>query len=169
MAAWDEIGDAEARLNVMPDQIHEYQELFHVPDARILVVDDTEMNLTVMKSLLKRTLIRIDTALSGRDAVKLAADTFYDVIFIDHMMPDMDGIETLEAIRTSGTSKDAPAVALTANAISGARQMYLEAGFTNYLSKPVDGEKLERMLKSMLPAEKLKAADDSRISGGASL
>ncbi len=158
---WDEIGDYAVKFNDLAGQRHEYHELFHAPDARILVVDDTEMNLTVIQSLLKKTRIRIDTAASGRDALRLAADTSYDVIFIDHMMPDMDGIETLKHIRKSGESRDVPAVALTANAVSGAREMYLEAGFSDYLSKPVDGEKLERMLSEMLPADKLKKPDES--------
>ena len=159
VAGWEGIGDITSGLNGEQGEDHEYHELFHAPQARILVVDDTEMNLTVIQSLLKRTLIRIDTALSGAEAVKLAGNTAYDLIFIDHMMPDMDGIETLKAIRRAGISKDTPAVALTANAVSGAREMYLEAGFTDYLSKPVDGEKLERMLMYMLPDEKKEPAD----------
>ena len=152
---WEEMGDIQSRLDDAVSDAYEYHELFHAPDACILVVDDTEMNLTVMQSLLKKTDIRIDTALSGRDAVKMAGEKQYDVIFIDHMMPDMDGIETLSNIRNVGKSKLTPAVALTANAISGAREMYLDAGFTDYLSKPVDGIKLERMLAALLPAEKV--------------
>ena len=165
VAKWERIGDITARLNDLSSGTHEYRELFHAPKARILVVDDTEMNLTVMKSLLKRTLVRVDTAMSGKDAVQMCDDTPYDILFIDHMMPDMDGIETLKAIRSSGMSKDVPSVALTANAVSGAREMYLAAGFTNYLSKPVDGEKLERLLKSMLPSEKVVSADDGAELG----
>ena len=120
-------------------------------DACVLVVDDTEINLTLVKTLLENTGIGIDTAISGKDAVRMAGEKKYDVIFIDHMMPDMDGIETLSRIRACGESKDAPAVALTANAISGARKMYLDAGFTDYLPKPVDGTKLKRMLADLLP------------------
>lgn len=159
---WEEMGDIQSRLDDAVSDTYEYHELFHAPDACILVVDDTEMNLTVMQSLLKKTDIRIDTALSGRDAVRMAWEKQYDVIFIDHMMPDMDGIETLSNIRNVGKSKLTPAVALTANAISGAREMYLEAGFTDYLSKPVDGIKLERMLAALLPGEKvIKSEEDS--------
>ena len=156
---WEELGDYSVRFNDISGRSHEYHELFHAPDARILVVDDTEVNLTVIQNLLKMTELKIDTAMSGKDALKLAGENQYDVIFIDHMMPDMDGIETLSNIRKEGMSKDAPAVALTANAVSGAREMYLEAGFNDYLSKPVDGEKLERMLYNLLPAGKLKEAD----------
>ena len=156
---WEELGDYLARQNSSAAQPGEYRELFHAPDAKLLVVDDTEMNITVIQSLLKRTGIQIDSASSGKEAIKLAMAKAYDVIFIDHMMPDMDGIETLRAIRETGESKDSPAVALTANAISGAREMYLDAGFTDYLSKPVDGSKLERLLAGLLPADKIVSPD----------
>ena len=156
----DEIGDYSARYNDLRTGVSTYHELFHAPDARILVVDDTEMNLTVITSLLKRTKIIIDTATSGKDAVALAAINKYDAVFIDHMMPDMDGIDTLKAIRKDGLSKSAPAIALTANAVSGARQMYLDAGFTDYLSKPVDGIRLEKMLYELIPDDKILAVDN---------
>ena len=136
-----------------------YRALFRAPQARILIVDDTEMNLTVMHGLLKKTGIRIDNALSGREALALSGSNDYDVLFIDHMMPDMDGIETLHRIRETDRNNLSPAVALTANAISGAREMYLDAGFDDYLSKPVDGERLERLLMELLPAEKLLAGE----------
>lgn len=153
---WEEIGNYSKRFHERKDETGVYHELFHAPDAKILVVDDTEMNLTVIQSLLKKTQIHIDTAASGKEALALASKTPYDVVFIDHMMPDMDGVETLTRLRETGESKDVPAVALTANAVSGAREMYLSAGFTDYLSKPVDGEKLEKMLEKMLPEEKIK-------------
>ncbi len=156
---WEELGDYLARQNSSAAQPGEYRELFHAPDAKLLIVDDTEMNITVIQSLLKRTGIQIDSASSGKEAIKLAMAKAYDVIFIDHMMPDMDGIETLRAIRETGESKNSPAVALTANAISGAREMYLDAGFTDYLSKPVDGSKLERLLAGLLPADKIVSPD----------
>ena len=163
---WEELGDYSSRFDGEPADSYEYHELFHAPDARILVVDDTEMNLTVIRSLLKRTRIGIDTASSGGDAVRLTSEKQYDVLFIDHMMPDMDGIETLEAIRSSGMNTDVPAVALTANAVSGAKEMYLKAGFTDYLSKPVDGKKLEMLLLEKLPKEKVLAADAGEEAAG---
>ena len=132
-----------------------YSQLFVAPDARILLVDDTEMNLAVIKALLKQTEIRIDTAGSGKDAVALASANKYDVMLIDHMMPVMDGIETLRHVRASGRNTETPAIVLTANAVSGAREMYLEAGFSDYLSKPVDSARLEKMLAGLIPAEKL--------------
>lgn len=132
-----------------------YKELFHAPDARILVIDDTEMNLTVIKHLLKKTEIRIDTAKSGREGIEQAKAHSYDILFIDHMMPELDGIETFKLIRKEWHNKKTPAVALTANAIAGAREMYLREGFTDYLAKPVDGETLERLIISLLPKEKV--------------
>ena len=152
----DEIGDYVHRLDEANNGETVYRELFHAPNARILVVDDTEVNLTVIQNLLKKTKVCIDIALSGKDAIALANSNEYDVAFIDHMMPDMDGIETLMAFRNTEKNRKTPAVALTANAILGARQMYLDAGFTDYLSKPVDGMKLERMLLGLLPKEKME-------------
>ncbi len=160
VSKWEEFGDLDAKVKLSSDQTIEYRELFHAPEARILVVDDTEMNLTVIKSLLKKTGIRVDTATTGKEALQLAADRAYDVLLIDHMMPDMDGIETLRHMRESGRNLETPAVALTANAISGAREMYLEAGFTDYMSKPVSGERLERMFLTMLPKDKIRKPEE---------
>jgi len=157
---WEPIGDFSARYAVANEKREEYHELFRAPAARILVVDDTEVNLTVMKNLLKRTEIRIDTALSGKEALQMIRDHTYDVVFIDHMMPDMDGIETLEHIRNI-TDSIPVCIALTANAVSGAREMYLEAGFADYLSKPIDGKRLELMLKRYLPKDKLVETDQT--------
>lgn len=161
VTSWEEIGDYSSRFKELKTDLADYHELFHAPDARILVVDDTEMNLTVIHNLLKKTRIRIDTAACGRDAIMLASTNPYDVIFIDHMMPDMDGITTLEHIREDGKNQETPAVAFTANAVSGSREMYLDAGFTDYLSKPVDGNLLETMLKKLIPAGKIRKPEPS--------
>ena len=119
-------------------------------------MDDTEINLDVIEHLLKRTLVQIDRAMSGYEALNLVKMHSYDCIFIDHVMPEMDGIETLQEMKKLKETEGAVFIALTANAISGARQMYLDAGFTNYLSKPVEGEKLERLLYECLPKEKIE-------------
>ena len=153
---WEEIGDYSKRFNNRSNGTYDYHELFHAPDAKILVIDDTEMNLTVIKSLLKKTGVKIDTAMSGKEGLSLSEKESYDVVFIDHMMPDMDGVETLSHMRESGKNTDTPAVALTANAVSGAREMYLDAGFNDYLSKPVDGMRLEKLLFNLIPDDKLK-------------
>ncbi|MCR4991120.1 MAG: response regulator [Lachnospiraceae bacterium] len=154
------IGNYAERFSAENAKGSGYHELFHAPDARIMVVDDTEMNLAVIKSLLKKTKIQIDTVLSGREAIAQAKLKDYDVMFIDHMMPDMDGIETLKNLKENEKLKDTIFVALTANAVSGAREMYMEAGFSDYLSKPIDGERLERMLRKYLPEDKIQSADD---------
>ena len=129
---------------------------FTAPDARILAVDDNPMNLQVFLNLVKRTGIRVDTALSGDEGLKLACENKYDVLVFDHMMPQKDGIETLAELRSDpdGPNADTPAICLTANAIPGARQFYIGAGFDNYLTKPVDPDMLEDMLRTFIPDEK---------------
>ncbi len=155
---WESAGDI--RINTgAPDDTGVYRELFHAPEARILVVDDTEVNLAVIQNLLKKTLIVIDTASSGKDALSLAEKGRYDLIFIDHMMPEMDGMETLKAMKELKNPPSSVYVALTANAVSGARETYLRAGFNDYLSKPVDGIQLEKMIKRYLPSEKIQSPD----------
>ncbi len=132
-----------------------YKEMFHAPDARILIVDDTPMNLNVIKRLLSRTELMVETAVSGYEAVNMAKKTHYDMIFVDHMMPGMDGIETMKRLKRIPGAEDTVCVALTANAISGAREKYMESGFADYLSKPVEYKLLEKMLINYLPKEKV--------------
>ena len=155
----DPIGDIEETYKKTLEQRERYRESFHAPDARILVVDDTEMNLSVIKNLLKQTRIRVDTAQSGFECLKMVASTEYDIIFLDHRMPEMDGMETFAKMKEMGDDgnkcMETPVIALTANAISGAREEYLKAGFTDYLTKPVDSDKLEKMLLKYLPGEKI--------------
>ena len=158
----DPIGDIEETYKKTLEKRERYRESFHAPDARILVVDDTEMNLSVIKNLLKQTRIRVDTARSGFECLKMVAVTGYDIIFLDHRMPEMDGMETFAKMKEMGDDenkcKDTPVIALTANAISGAREEYLKAGFNDYLTKPVDSDKLEKMLLKYLPPDKIKQA-----------
>ena len=141
----------------------EYHEKFTAPDAKILVVDDTVMNLTVVKGLLKQTKIQIDTAESGFDTLKMVAAKHYDVIFLDHRMPKMDGIETLQEMKKLADNKcaDTPVISLTANAISGAREQYIAAGFKDYLTKPINAVALENMLIKYLPPDLVKIAEDT--------
>ena len=152
------LGDITKRFAEGPDYAESYQELFHAPDARILVVDDTEVNLSVICNLLKQTMVEIDTAISGKEAIASAKDTHYDIIFIDHMMPEMDGIETLHKLQEETDLEGTVVIALTANAVSGAREMYIDAGFADYISKPVDGRRLEEMIRKYLPEDKIKSA-----------
>ena len=128
---------------------------FSAPDAKILVVDDVDMNLKVVKGLLKETKIQIDTAVSGRECLERVEKKRYDVIFLDHMMPEMDGIETLQNMKllTDNPNREVPVIMLTANAIVGAKEEYMQAGFTDYLTKPIQETVLLEMLLKYLPKE----------------
>ena len=150
------VGNSDKKLQTMKKQ-ERYKVSFVAPAAKILVVDDNEMNLPVVTGLLKSTKIQIDTATGGLLALKKLADNHYDLIFLDHMMPSLDGIQTLKLANdmAENKSKGAPTIALTADAISGAREMFLREGFTDYLSKPIDASALEKMLMKYLPPEKL--------------
>ncbi|MBE5825925.1 MAG: response regulator [Butyrivibrio sp.] len=158
------IGDFKTRYREYLDSLEKYHEAFHAPDAQILVVDDTTVNLTVVKGLLKATQIKVDTAESGRETLEKVTKKKYDAIFIDHRMPEMDGLETLAAMKTleRNLNVGVPCIALTANAGSGARDEYMAAGFDDYLAKPVNGKDLEKMLKDYLPKDKLKDAGDGK-------
>ncbi len=156
---WEPVGSLADRAEAgAPRRV--YRELFHAPDARVLVVDDMPGNLAVIRGLLKRTRVQLVTASSGAEALEIAAQQSFDICLIDHVMPEMDGVETLHELRRLPGCADTPCVVLTANAISGAREQYLGAGFTDYLSKPVDGAKLEKLLLAYLPSEKLELLAD---------
>jgi CheY-like chemotaxis protein len=126
---------------------------FTAPDARILIVDDIASNLEVAKGLLRLYQMNIDTASGGQDAVDLARKNPYDIIFMDHMMPGMDGIEATAAIRSLGI-KDTPVIALTANAVSGMRDVFIEKGFNDYLSKPIEITALDSIIAKWILPEK---------------
>ncbi|WP_442852206.1 ATP-binding protein [Butyrivibrio sp. WCD3002] len=155
--SWEELGDFRQRYKEYLQSIEKYHEKFKAPDAIILVVDDTPMNLTVVKGLLKNTQIQVDTAESGPETLEKVKQKKYDAIFIDHRMPVMDGIETLTAMKTldGNMNVGVPCIALTANAGEGAKEEYMAAGFDDYLSKPVDGLVLEEMLEGLLPSSKI--------------
>ena len=151
----------EYRMGRVNDDSHVYTESFHAPDARILLVDDTHMNILVVINLLKKTGVQIDTAESGEAAIELAENHKYDVILLDQRMPGMDGTETLRHIREleNKLNADTPVICLTADAIRGAKERYLAQGFNDYLTKPVEGRTLEQMLMVYLPAEKVTKGD----------
>ncbi|MBR6380303.1 MAG: response regulator, partial [Lachnospiraceae bacterium] len=136
-----------------------YRVSFVAPEGRVLVVDDTPMNLNVIRGLLKETLLQVDTATSGMQCLQMIGQQAYDVIFMDQRMPEMDGTETLAKMRELPEGEnlcgDAPVICLTANVVSGARETFLQAGFDDYLSKPIDAAKLEQMLAKYLPKEKV--------------
>ncbi len=169
VAGGDAIGNFQEKYKAYLASLEKYHESFRAPEASILVVDDTAMNLTVVKGLLKKTLVQVDTAESGKETLEMALKKKYDVLFIDHRMPEMDGLETLAALKEleGNLSADAPCIALTANAGAGAREEYLSAGFDDYLAKPVSGPELEKMLRTYLPHEKVQEATEPEEDGAA--
>ena len=138
------------------------QEYFHAPSARILIVDDTQMNLKVAVRLLKATQMQIDTAPGGAESVEMAKAVRYDLILMDQRMPVMNGTEALHRIRMDpeGASFDVPVICLTADAVIGARERYLAEGFTDYITKPIDSRMLAKMIVKYLPHEKVEAVPD---------
>ena len=149
------IGDIKERIASMADE-YSYSAAYRLPEVSLLVVDDNAMNRLVFTELLKDLECDIDEADSGRKCLELVADKKYDIIFMDHLMPQMDGIETFHRMQEMGDyiNKDTPVIILTANAISGAKESYLHEGFDDFLSKPVDPDKLEKMILSMIPDDK---------------
>jgi len=133
---------------------------FAAPDARILIVDDISTNLRVAKELMAPYNMIIHTCLSGSEALNMVKNNHYDMVFMDHMMPGMDGIEATNFIRNletgDGYYKNLPIIALTANAVSGQREMFLENDINDFLAKPIDIQKLNEILEAWLPAEKRK-------------
>jgi len=158
--AIDNVEEAVRKLrseNMKPEQ------RFVAPRAKILVVDDNKMNLTVIGALLKRTKMQVDFADSGMKCLEMTKEQSYDIILMDHMMPEMDGIETLKKLRedANNPNQKAVVVALTANAIAGCREMYLEHGFDNYCSKPVKAEVLDTLLVQHLSEELVQFVEEA--------
>ena len=151
------VGDLWGRIKHKPSE-NNYHVSYIAPKAKVLVVDDNAINLKVFANLLKQTKIQIDKAESGKECIDKVLNKRYDIIFLDHMMPEMDGIETLHHLNEiKGFScENTPVVALTANAIAGAAEMYKKEGFSKYLSKPIQPEQLEKMIFTLLPKEKVE-------------
>lgn len=168
------IGKFSERQNRTFKTHSKYIPSFTAPEAEILVVDDNAMNLMVMRNLLKKTQVKVTECMSGKETLELVAEKQFDVIFLDHMMPEMDGIETLRQARKLIVNKSAGAavIALTANAVSGVREMYLKEGFDDYLSKPVDSAILEKMLLKYISEDKIISEalkDDNEKSGAVNI
>ena len=147
-----------------PQETEAYKESFRAPDAHLLVVDDTKMNLLVVENLLKQTGIRIDNALNGPDAIELAKNNAYDVIMMDQRMPGMDGTEAMKEIKNldNKLNTNTPVICLTADVVRGAKERYLQMGFNDYLTKPIDSAKLEKMLIDYLPADKTEIVEKDK-------
>ena len=167
-----EISDSKVlgNINISSHEVsrHKYEHIFTAPDARILIVDDNEMNLEVEKKLIADTLVVVDTASNGRDALAMTLERRYDVILMDHLMPVMDGIECLKSIRSQigGLNADTPVIVLTANAGSENRELYNMSGFDGYLVKPVSGKELEEILVRFIPQEKLAINRSVQMNSG---
>ncbi len=160
---WEPIGALDEALKKAKLSESTERHYFTAPAARILTVDDIPINLKVFRSLLKRTQIRIDTANNGMEALAMMRKVKYDMIFLDHMMPEMDGIETYERMKADRFNVNryvTPVIALTANAVSGAREMYIDKGFEDYLTKPIDSGKLESMLVKYLDPSLVTIIDE---------
>lgn len=161
----DPVGNFKEKFEKSLGKRADYHESFRAPSAKVLIVDDTRMNLIVATEFLKDTKIKIDTAGGGKEAIELALQNKYDVILMDQRMPEMDGAEALKNIKEhkEGPNIDTPVICLTADAVVGARERYLSKGFNDYLTKPIDSTSLEAMLKKYLPMSKVtivKANDE---------
>ncbi|MCM1387014.1 MAG: ATP-binding protein [Bacillus sp. (in: Bacteria)] len=162
------LGDFQEQYDRSVKNSVSYREKFIAPLGKILVVDDNAMNLAVAQDLLRKTKLQIDVASSGEECLEMVKRKEYHLICMDHMMPVMDGVQTLHAIREleGNPSKDIPIIALTANAVVGAKEFYLNEGFEDYLSKPIEPEKLEDMLIKYLPKELVYLTEDTGESLG---
>ncbi len=161
-----ELGTFTLESRMRTHEGEHYQQSFEAPEAHILVVDDNEMNLIVVRKLLSETKVQIDTALNGAECLKLTQKLHYDAILMDHLMPEMDGIECLHALRSQpgGLCQDVPVIALTANAGSNNQLLYRKEGFSGYLAKPVSGALLEAAVLSILPQELVKLNIEAKPS-----
>ncbi len=153
---FEPVGNLEERSKNMYEE-YAYESMFSAPSAKILVVDDNAINRNVFRYLLKETKVQVTDVESGFQCLDIIAKEHFDMIFLDHMMPEMDGIETLHRMKKMGNNlcKDVPVIVLTANAVVGAKEQYLRQGFDGYLSKPIVPDKLEGIIMESLPIEKL--------------
>ncbi|PWJ68685.1 signal transduction histidine kinase [Ruminococcaceae bacterium R-25] len=148
-------------LNSAVDSKEERIKVLRCEGVRALVVDDESMNLVVAKSIFGRYGMKVTTVTSGQEAIDICREKVFDIIFMDHMMSGMDGVEAMKRIRTdvSGLNGSVPVIALTANAMSSAKQMFLNEGFDGFVSKPVEIDELERVLKQVLPKSAMSFVD----------
>ena len=155
------LGEFSLATRVKSHQGEQYHQSFEAPEAHVLVVDDNDMNLMVVRKLLAATKVQLDTASSGAECLALTQKQHYDAILMDHLMPEMDGIQCFHALRTQpgGLCQDVPVIALTANAGSDNQFLYRREGFSGYLAKPVSGALLEAGVLSILPKNLVKLSE----------
>ncbi len=160
------ITNYRARYQFTQPVTQNYSQKFTAPEAKVLVVDDNEMNLMVVKNLLKKTLVQVTCCISGMECVEKVLQNRYDIILLDHMMPGMDGIETLDKLRKLQEQEGytVPVIALTANAVEGVREQYLTVGFDDYMSKPIEANELEAMMLKYLPQEKCTVIENTEVN-----
>lgn len=158
------IGKFREKYAYSREKHKKYRTSFVAPNARILVVDDNAMNISVVEGLLKSTQIQVDKAYGGLEALELCEQKYYDLILMDHMMPNIDGIETLHRLKaTDGPNNDTPVIVLTANAVSGAKEMYESEGFIDYMSKPIQGKPLEDKILQYLPENRYVLVEYDKV------
>ncbi|MGN0154281.1 MAG: response regulator [Lachnospiraceae bacterium] len=160
------IGNLEQRIR-QQTRTYSYQAAFTAPDAKVLVVDDNAVNRKVFTNLLKETKLQIYEASGGEECLELVRNNYYDVIFLDHMMPDMDGIEVLRCMKSweeEYPCRNTPVVVLTANAITGAKEMYLSEGFDAFLSKPIIPDKLEKLLMQFISDDRIAVVTEDLVN-----
>lgn len=146
-----------------------YRPYFEAPEARVLVVDDSDMNLMVASRLLSATKVQIDVATSGAECLEMTKKKYYHVILLDYMMPGMSGPETLIELRNqeNGLCRDTAVITLTGNTMLGARQLYQEQGFDGYVEKPIEGRALEKEILQFLPSDIIEYQESESADGGA--
>lgn len=158
------LGDFSERVS-RQRQNYEWTTSFEAPEARVLVVDDNSVNRKVFMNLLKQTKMHIDEANGGRAALGMIAANHYDLIFLDHMMPEMDGIQTLHAMEeidlSAASNEQTPVIMLTANAVVGAEEKYMQEGFSGFLTKPIMPEKLDAIICRYLPASLMRPGNST--------
>ena len=169
VVSFEPVSDFQEKLETSIRETEAYRESFRAPDAHILVVDDTRINLTVAQNLLKSTKMQIDTAGSGAEAIQMAETIHYDLILMDQRMPEMDGTEAMHRIKANerGVNAQTPFICLTADVISGARERYLEEGFIDYLTKPINPRILEETLIKYLPEGMVNCQDEKEAEASA--
>lgn len=149
---WTPIGHFQVKDKKNADNSREQHFTFLAPNVHVLLVDDNAMNRKVFCKLLKHTQIQIDEVDNGFTCLEMVKKRYYDIIFLDHMMPELDGVETFSYMQSmqENRCKDTPVIVLTANAIIGAKEQYMQIGFTDYLSKPIDSHRLENLIVEQL-------------------
>lgn len=146
------LGELQDKIQQLVEE-DEYQNTYIAPEAKVLVVDDNSMNRDVFAGLLKQTQIKIAQASSGEEGISMLHRDTFDLVFLDHMMPGMDGVDTFRIVKKKKLCPNTPVIMFTANAMMGEREKYLSEGFTDFMTKPVNPEKLDEMIKKYLPKE----------------